>query len=342
VRRAAALIGAALLISGLACSGKDAQPAVPSAGALTKVKMNFLPNLTYAAFMFAKEEGYFEEEGIDAEFAAFELNQIFLAAPTGELDVLSMPVTAGLFNMIGRGVPLQIVADKGHSDPAGCTSEAFAAPPATAARIARNKSFRNENFVIARASITEYMVDRLLQRNGLTAEDVRFAQIGNSEYVAAMQDQMDAIIYTKEPKLSQLLALNLVTIVTTAEDVDPGHQFSVLCFGRRLLIDDPELGRRFMRAYLKGVRQYNQGKTPRNVAILSKYTKLPEEIVRASCWVAIAPDGRVAPDALDEYLEWALRKGYLDRPVTHGQWWNGGFIDAAEKSLGAGPISGSG
>ena len=102
---------------------------------------------------------------------------------------------------------------------------------------------------------------------------------------------------------------------------------SLLAYGNRLLNEDPELGRRFMRAYLRGVRRFNEGKTARNVVILSRYTKLPPEVIRRACWITIASDGRIDPAAVQPLLDWALTEHYLDEPVPVSKWWNPKFLE---------------
>jgi NitT/TauT family transport system substrate-binding protein len=327
---------AALLLVSLALAAGGCRrikgPAVEQSsvkgGRLPRVTMNLLPTLTYAGFMIAQEEGYFEAEGIEAEFVAIEAEQILLAAASGELDVASLYVRPGIFNTMLRGGALQIVADKGHSAPGPCMAEAFVAAEPTAERIAAS-GYRGARFVQRRGRLEEYLIDRLLEREKLRHEDVGFADLSSQEWMGALQDKLDVVVYTYEPRISMMLEKGVVRTVLAAEELDPGHQYSVVMFGSRLLKKEPELGRRFMRAYLRALRQYNQGKTDRNVQILSKYTKLPAELIRKACWVAIHEDGRVRPESLDGFLAWSLRKGYLDSEVPLSTWWNGTFIDEA-------------
>lgn len=316
---------AALTLLALFC-GKHEKPL-----ALTTISANLNPNLNYAPLVMAKEEGYFREEGIDVSFVTLDANSALLAVSTGKLDVLSGPVRSGLFNLIVRGVPLQVVADRGHSEPGRCASEAFAAPVATAERIARTRSFRHERFAIIRGGITEYLIERILEREHLTPADVQFVQLPQGDYTSSVSRQIDAIRYTLEPNLSSAIAKGLVKPVVTMEEIAPGHQFGVLAFGKRLLHDDPALGRRFMRAYLRGVRRYNEGKTERNVAIVAKFTKLPPDIVKRACWQTVSIDGRVRAEAVQPLLAWARKRGYLEADVPTSAWWNSSFVDAAAR-----------
>src|SRR6185369_7081220 len=97
-----------------------------------KVRLNVNPSMNYAPMMIAKDEGFFAQEGIDAEFVSLDSNSAVTAAVAGKIDVLSAGLRSGIFNMMLKGVPLQIVADKGHTEAGQCNPEAFIAPKAMA------------------------------------------------------------------------------------------------------------------------------------------------------------------------------------------------------------------
>jgi NitT/TauT family transport system substrate-binding protein len=316
----------ALLLIVLAGCAKHEQPVQAR---LTKVTMNVNPSMTYAPIMIAKDEGFFAEEGIDAEFVSLDSNSAVAAAAAGKLDVLSAGVRSGIFNMMLKGVPLQIVADKGHGAPGDCLSEAFIAPVETAKRIAsRNGSLRGERLALTRGGSLEFLTMRLLEKQQLTIKDVVIVQMPQGT-AASSRDKVDAIRFTSEPNLSSALAEGWAAVVARPQDVEPGHQTAVVLFGKRLLRDDPELGRRYMRAYLRGVQRYNEGKTDRNIATIARHTKLPPDIIRRSCWVAVNNDGRIDPAGVQPFLDWALANHYLDGKVPLDLWWNPAFIDAA-------------
>jgi NitT/TauT family transport system substrate-binding protein len=295
-----------------------------------KVRLNVNPTLTYAPIMIAKDEGFFAAEGVDAEFVSLDSNSALAAAVAGRIDVLSCGIRSGVFNMMIKGVPLQIVADKGHSDPsAGCSPDSFIAPIETAKRIeAAGGSLRGERIALIRGGLVDYLTMRLLQRRGQTPRDVVILQMPNGT-AASSRDKLDGVRLTTEPNLSSALSEGWARVVASADEVAPGHQNSILVYGKRLLRDDPDLGRRFMRAYLRGVRRYAEGKTERNVAIISRYTKLSPEVIRRACWIPISRDGRIDGKAVQPFLDWALEQRYLDGPIPMSKWWNPAFVDAA-------------
>lgn len=312
---------ALVLLAALSCAKQEEQPR-----ALTKVRLNLNPTITYAPFVLAKEAGDFAAEGIDAEFVSLDPNSALLAATNGDLDVFSGGVRAGIFNMMRRGLPMRVVADKGHSEPGQCASEAFIAPPAMADRIAQNGgALRGERIAMVRGGITELLIERLLEARRTKASEVTFVDLPQGTS-AAYRTNVDAIRYISDPHLTNAMHEGLAKIVATGEELLPGHQTTIMVYGKRLLRDDPALGRRFMRAYLRGVQRYNEGKTERNVAIISRYTKLDPEIVRRACWVTVASDGRIRPEAVQVTLEWARRRGYLDGEIRVEQWWDPSFL----------------
>lgn len=269
----------------------------------------------------------FAQEGIDVELVSLDSNSAVTAAAVGKLDVLSVGLRAGVFNLILKGVPLQIVADRGHSDAQHCSSDAFIAPIALKKQIeAAGGDLRGQRVATIRGGVMEYLTVRLLAMHGRTMNDVVMMQMPQGSAFSS-RDALDAVRLVSDPTLSIGLSEGWAGVVATAERVAPGHQMAILVYGKRLLHDDPQLGRRFMRAYLRGVRRYSEGKTERNIAILSRYTKLPPELIRRACWITIANDGRIDPKSVQPFLDWALAEHYLDGPIPMTKWWNPTFLD---------------
>jgi NitT/TauT family transport system substrate-binding protein len=320
----------------VACQREKSAPAATAPKQLTKIRLNFNPTLAYAPFMVAKAEGFFEEEGIDAEFVSIDQNSALVALTTGELDVVSSPIRSGIFNIMIRNAPVRVVADKGQLTPRDCVIEAFAASPDIVARIkAKRGSVKGEKFALIRGGFTEFMIDKFLARQNLTREDVEFVQIPPSESMASRTRKIDAIRYVQEPILSNGLAQGLYEVIIPAQEVAPGQQHGAMMYGKRLLYDDPELGKRFMRAFVRGARRYNEGKSKRNIEILAAATKMTPEIVGRACWLPMANDGRVDMKSMNALLDWSKERGYLDGEIPLEKWWDPRFTDFANESTGA-------
>ena len=118
-------------------------------------------------------------------------------------------------------------------------------------------------------------------------------------------------------------------ILQTAEELLPDAQAAVMLYGPKLLDENPEVGERFMTAYLQGVRQYNEGATDRNVEILAKNIQLEPDLLREMCWLPIRADGSINLDSTLDFEQWAVARGYLDETVAPEAFWDGRFIEAA-------------
>ena len=117
-------------------------------------------------------------------------------------------------------------------------------------------------------------------------------------------------------------------------EVLPGAQHSVVAFGPRLLGKDRDVGRRFLVAYLQGVRQYNLGKTERNLDLLAAETGVDRELLRAACWPSIRGDGKIDVASVLEFQKWAVRRGALDAVVPAERFWDPSFAVEAGRILG--------
>jgi NitT/TauT family transport system substrate-binding protein len=116
-------------------------------------------------------------------------------------------------------------------------------------------------------------------------------------------------------------------------DAVPNMQFGIVVYGKNFLQDHPDQGKKFMTAYLKAVRQYNQGKTDRNVEIMAKYTKLDPALLKRACWPAMHSDGSVSLTTILDFQAWGIKKGTVQTAVTAESLWDARFVDAANATL---------
>lgn len=305
---------------------------------LETVRISASPTLTAACEVIGKKEGYFKDEGIDLELVRMDVNTALIAMASGSLDVIVTPIRSGPFNMIARGTAFKIVADGGHSEPGPCSPDAFAAGPDLADRVART-GLRGKRIALIKGGIMEFLTDRLLAEHHLRPADVEFVEFPPGDVMVSQNRKLDAIRYYNEPSLSVQVNKGMLKVIETTEQVAPGQQVYVVGFGNRFLNEDRDLGRRFMRAWLRSVRRYNEGKTERNVSILSAYTNLPPEVIRRACWRVIASDGEIRPEAARPLIDWARKRGYLEADMPPSRWWDPSFIDAANRDLATRPAA---
>jgi NitT/TauT family transport system substrate-binding protein len=336
------LATAVLLLAGVATACAPARPAQTTTPAqpLTTVRIVNLPFIAFAPFYLATDEGYFQQQGIDPELVNMATQPDTLPALlSGQVDVVSGQLSAGMFNLIARGGDARLVADKGYVDPNSCDNLALIArkalvPPGVTPT---GDFLRGKVISVVPGSWNEYLADKLLANVGLTTSD--FAdnvQLPSTSDLGALDSGHIDLLMQNEPWVTMLGDAGHTPILKQAHEVVPNAESAVMMYGPKLMGANADLGKRFMVAYLQGVRQYNQGKTDSNVSIIAKYTQLKPDLLQRMCWPTIQADGSINVDSVLDFQTWAVNKGVVQSPVTVNQLIDTSYATAANQQLGPG------
>jgi NitT/TauT family transport system substrate-binding protein len=325
-----------------ACSGVDNknvdlnQAETPVVYEPVTLTINSSGQLNYAPIYFAMKEGYFEEFGITLEIIQF--NKTTEAIPllvSGQLDVYAGSLGTGLINVLGQSPYVKVVADRGQQTPGACTFNAILVRKDLyeSGEVTSPEDLKGLTVDCNDSSTEGYYIATYLGGAGLTFNDVVLSDLPTAALFDAVVNKTVDVIVSPELTLSRLLNQGNVVILARSEEVVGNFQSSVLAYGKRLVTDDPEIGVRFMAAYLKGVTQYNLGKTERNLQLLAEVTGESVETVKNACWVPIRSDGQINFSSVDKYQRWSLEQGFLDQVITEEQFWDPKFLSAATQLL---------
>lgn len=253
------------------------------------------------------------------------------------MDALAGFLNIGLLNALARGAKVKFVADKEYIAPTECTFQAFVVRRALikSGELNSPAQLKGRRIAATRASPSEYFVEKLLNTAGLTLDDVIIVDIlASTQPEAFEKGTIDAAI-TAEPLLTRILESKHAVLWRSSQQIIPNFQLGLIVYGPTLLDKNPEIGRRFMVAYLKAVQQYNQGKTGQNLEILAKHTGLDQEFLKKACWPSFHGDGKINIESVLDFQTWAVKKGFLDKVVQPNQFWDPSFVDYANKVLSA-------
>jgi NitT/TauT family transport system substrate-binding protein len=123
------------------------------------------------------------------------------------------------------------------------------------------------------------------------------------------------------------------------DEFDPGHQSGILIYGKNFLVDKPDLGYRFMKAYMQAVRVYNDayrkqvGRDEVN-AIISKHTNVRVDLVDRMVPAGLNPDGCPNVENLTKQVAWFRREGHLQRDLEMDFVVDTRFCERATQELG--------
>jgi len=309
---------------------------VPTVQEMTKLRMTISPHTGYAPFFIAQEEGYFKDFGIDLEFVTFNKTAEAIALlVSGDIDVFAGPVTTGLLNVIGKEENIKAVADRGHSQPGDCTYQAIVVRKDLydSGKITKAADLKGQTVASTASGPPAYLLSTYLAQAGLTIEDVVLNDIPSSGNIDAFKNKTFAVNVPPEPDLTLLMNAGDAVILAREEDVLGVYQFATVVFNKNILVDNRDVGIRFLAAYLKGVKQYNEGKTDRNLQILTKATGETAELLKQVCWVALRSDGQIDFPSVDKFQQWSIQRKLLENAVPVTKFMDPSLVAAAVKLL---------
>ena len=284
--------------------------AVPP-GEVTTLRIGYIPVLIFAPLFVAIERGYLTEEGIAVELTPLQGGSdavVQLAA--GNFDLAVGGAGAGLLNAAERGVKFSIVAPM-HSERPPLTSPLVI----SAKRKDEFKSvadLRGKKVAInATGAATEYWLAEALKKGGLTIDDVQLTALAFRDVPAALENgSLDASILG-EPLTTINEDNGLVSVLS--EDFINGFTATYLYMGEPLLRDNPEVAKRFMRAYLRACRDLQGDYLDKDIAtIIEKYTQVPADVAIRSSAPQFDPNGKVPIEDLNTLQDYFLERGELE------------------------------
>jgi NitT/TauT family transport system substrate-binding protein len=302
---------------------------------IVKVKVVSLPFITFAPYYIGVEEGYFEHFGIDVELVEFTVQEEILPAlASGQVDVSSGLLSAGMFNAIARGANIKITSDKGYVDPTGCVNWSVLGRKDLVESGALDTADQLDGLTvnIVPATWLEYYLSVVLAQGDLTLDDIEKVNISSPAVPDALDSEQIDVAVNAEPWVTRLGAAGHVPVLGLPQELTPGESGAVQLYGPALL-ENRDAGARFMAGYLMAVEQYSEGPTERNLEIIAEFSQLPEDLLSSMCWPAINPTGEVAVDGVMAFQEFALDRGYLDEVVQPDQFMDESFLAEARELM---------
>ncbi len=301
-----------------------------------------------AGIFIADKKGYFREEGIQLTIVPFD-SAAKMIAPlgAGHLDVAGGAISAGLFNATARGVNLKIVADKGSTPPGhGYSPFMVRSDLIASGRVKSAKDLKGLKVAMVAPGISPTgILNEVLKSGGLAYKDVEVTFMAYSQHALAFQNKAIEASVTTEPNATVIENEKSAVRFIKDDEIYPYHQIAVIIYGENFIKAKPEVARKFMRAYIKGVRDYNRGlkdgklatgNAEETIATLSEYTPIKDANVHRSVVShSYDPDGRVNTDSLKKDFAFFKEMGWIEGDTSVDKVVDNSFVDWAIQSLGA-------
>ncbi len=317
------------------------------AQAADKVSIGIVNAVSDGTLFIAQDKGYFKDENIDADFVEFDTGAKMVAPMgAGQLDVGGGAASAGLYNAVGRGIAIKLVADKA-TNAKGAPFQSFLVRKALidGGAVKTLADMKGRKIAITGAGSSDASVlNEAMKSAGLAYDDVEKVYLGFPQHAAAFQNgAIDGSIST-EPTTTNIVALGAAAVLTGNDAFYPNAQTATIMYANTFIEKRRDVAARFMKAYLRAARDFNDalvgGKLAGPggddlVAILAKRTVIKNPaVLRAMTMHGVNPDGALNVDSLRKDLAFFKQTGDVTGDVSVDQVLDPSIAQAAASALG--------
>ncbi|MCS7172342.1 MAG: ABC transporter substrate-binding protein [Armatimonadetes bacterium] len=267
---------------------------------LERVVVGTVGHPSDAGMYIAMEKGYFAEEGIE-----LSMNNTFRTGgqtipllATGQLHVGGGAIDPAFINAIHQGIPLKVVAGKGIIRRGNGFNVLLVRRELYERGVRSIAGLRGRKLAVTNLEgAVTFEVQEMLRTAGLTLRDVELVVLPNPDMPVALQNgAVDAAFVIEPVATVATYRLKSAVILMTADRVVNDFPIGVIFYGPAMLAN-PDLGVRWMTAYIRGLRYYDLAMRDPSVReevirIFLKYLPFKDvEVYRNMIWPGLRPDG---------------------------------------------------
>ena len=298
---------------------------------------------SHSAGFIALERGYFTQEGLNVEFRFFQA-----AAPTatavtsGDVDFAIAGITGGFFNNAGKGA-LKAIGGVLHERKGVDGMALMASKKAFEAGLTKPEDLKGKSLAMTQFGSTfHYMGGVTAEKFGFSIKDIRIRPL---QKVGAMigafkSGQVDAMFMV--PHIAKPLArAGAGKIVGWLRDWHPDYQITALITSTRNIKEKPDLVRKFLRAYARGIADFNRvmldqkkdpAATEAMVKTIHKYVYTSRPYAKAARSIKagamyLNPSLSLDVKSVKHQLEWNQSQGFVKMDITMDQVVDTSFVN---------------
>ncbi|CAM2999353.1 ABC transporter substrate-binding protein [Paenibacillus sediminis] len=296
-----------------------------------KVVLDWTPNTNHTGLYVAKDQGYYKEEGLNVEIVQPGSGGADAMVASGEAQFgisYQESVTQGRT----QGVPLVSIAAIIQHNTSG-----FAAPADRG--IKSPKDFEGKKYGGWGSPVEEAMLKTLVEENGGDYSKVKYINMGDADYFTAVKRDIDfAWIYyawTGIEAEQRNQPLNMLYVKDYDKALD--YYTPILVTSEKVIAQDPELVKAFMRATSKGYQYAIQNPEKAADILIKAVPDLNAELVKASQkWLSpryqddAARWGEQKKEVWQNFSDWLYKRKLLDKPLDVDKAFTNDYLPAGK------------
>jgi NitT/TauT family transport system substrate-binding protein len=316
------------------------------APAADKVAVGTGGSASDAPFYIAYDRGFFKDEGLDVELIVLDSGaKVIAPLGTGELDVGSGALSVGFWNALVRGIKFRIVADRGHTEPGYLYQTVFMRKDLIdSGQFKSLKDLKGMRMGFAAQGVTSLsLLNEAAKFAGIKFEDVTPVYLSFPQQIAALQNKALDGTMLIEPQATVAVNAGYGVRFMDTNEFYPHQQISVIFYSDRFATQRKNVAEKFMRAWLRGVRTYNDalkgGKiagagTDEVVATMAKSFNMNPALVREMYSQAVDVTGAVNGAGIQKDLDFFLKQGWVTGQIKASDVIDMSFAQKASAELG--------
>jgi NitT/TauT family transport system substrate-binding protein len=280
----------------------------------------------------AIEKGYFKAEGLDAQLVFFDSAQpIAVAVVSGDIDIGTTGLSAGFYNLGGRGA-LRIIGAQGHESPGFHTIGYFVTKRAYEAGLRSLSDLLGRTFGLGQFGTPgHYVLGATAEKYGIDLAQIHLValQSNNNVISAMMGGQVDGTVTVLATGYVPLIDNGDIRVLGWVGDEMP-LQDRAIFVTTKTANDRPDMLQRFLRAYRMGAKAFHDAFTgpderPKDgptaattIDLIAKWVEQSPAQVRGGI-AYIDPELRVNVADVLRQIAWYKSQGMLKADIDGNQ-----------------------
>ena len=264
---------------------------------------------------------------------------------TGELDVGSGALSVGFWNAMLRGVKFRIVADRGHTEKGYLYQTVFMRKDLIdSGQVKTLKDIKGKRMGFAAQGVTSLsLMNEMAKFAGISYDDMMPVYLSFPQQIAALQNKALDGSFLIEPQATAAVNAGIGVRFVDTNEFYPNQQISVIFYSEKFATERKAVADRLMRAWLRGVRAYNDtikgGKiaapgSDEIVQIMAKSFNMKPELIREMYSTAVHVNGDVNAAGIQKDLDFFQSRNWVKGKIKAADVIDVSFAQRASAALG--------